>query len=214
MYRCSLCLLLTALLPACNSFAPPSCMPPDKGDVVYVTGEGWHVQLGIPVRELDRNLAFYRKIFPHARVITFGYGKKTFFIAPSDTISEYLVGPVPGPAAIQVVGLKVTPIKAYPPEETITLHLPPGGRRALSEYIWKDLSKDQGGKPIVIGQSTDPIGLFYAAESEYNLLHTCNTWAVDALHAAGLPVSGDGVVFSGEAMDRVADAAESQCGLR
>jgi hypothetical protein len=179
--------------------------------VVYVTGQKWHTEIGIPVEELGSDLRFYRDIFPGARVIMFGYGKKTFFIAPAGTLSEYLLGPVPGPAAIQVVALKVTPAEAYPPENTITLILPPGGSRALSAYIWNDLAKNNLGKPLIVAHSTNPSGLFYAAQSEYNLFHTCNTWAIDALHEAGLPLSGEGVVFLDQAMTRVHEAAESQC---
>jgi len=210
MMRHAYFLFVTLGLCACGS-VPPPCPPPVAGDLVYVTGQEWHAEIGIPVGELDKDLSFYRKIFPGARVIMFGYGKKTFFTAPPDTISEYILGPVPGPAVIHVVGLKVTPLEAYPPDSTVILRMPPGGARALSGFIWNDLSKDDAGKPEKVALSTDPAGLFYAAESEYNLFHTCNTWTADALHSAGLPVSGDEVIFSGQVMSRVAAAAESQC---
>jgi hypothetical protein len=202
---------LALILSACSSTSPP-CVPIVKGDVIYVVEQGWHAEIGIPVEELDENLRFYRKVFSGARVIMFGYGKKTFFTAPPDTISEYFLGPVPGPAVIHVVGLRVTPVKAYPLGSTVVLTLPPGGARALSTYIWGDLAKDTAGKPMIVAPSTEPDGLFYAAESGYSLFHTCNTWTTDALHAAGLPVSGDGVIFSGQAMDRVNEVAASQCG--
>jgi hypothetical protein len=180
---------------------------------VYVVEQGWHAEIGIPVEELGKDLAFYREVFSGARVIMFGYGKKTFFTAPPDTISEYFLGPVPGPAVIHVVGLRITPLKAYPPEDTVTLALPPGGSQALSAYIWKDLAKGASGKPIMVAPSTDPAGLFYAVESEYNPFHTCNTWTADALHAAGLPLSSENIIFSGQVMARVDETAENQCRL-
>jgi hypothetical protein len=180
---------------------------------VYIVGQGWHVEIGIPVEELDENMSFYRDIFPDARVIMFSYGKKTFFIAPPETVSEYLLGPFPGAAAIQVVGLSVIPTEAYPPEDTVTLILPPNGSQSLSAHIWKDLVKDESGKPQLVARSTHPLGLFYAAQSEYNLLHTCNTWATDALHNAGLPVSNDNIILSKQAMSRVIEAAGEQCNV-
>jgi hypothetical protein len=189
------------------------CTPNTAEDVVYVVGQGWHAEIGIPVEELNHDLAFYRKIFPEARALMFGYGKKTFFTAPPDAISEYFLGPFPGPAAIHVVGLNVMPVDAYSRENTFTLRLPPGGAQALSAYIAKDLSRDKSDRPEEIAHSTDPDGLFYAAQSEYNLFHTCNTWTADALHDAGLPVSGDGVTFSEQVMTQVAAAAKSQCEL-
>jgi uncharacterized protein (TIGR02117 family) len=205
-------LFIILAVSGCGSVAPP-CAPPAAGDIIYVVDQGWHAEIGIPARELGKDLAFYRKIFPGARVIMFGYGKKTFFTAPPDTISEYILGPFPGPAVIHVVGLTVTPVEAYPPESTVTLRLPPGGARALTSFIWQDLSKDESGKPEEVARSSDPDGLFYAAQGEYNLFHTCNTWTADALHDAGLPISGDGVIFSGQVKTRVGAAAESQCAL-
>ncbi|MGZ4958561.1 MAG: DUF2459 domain-containing protein [Methylomonas sp.] len=196
---------------ACSPVVRPSCPPSLTGDVVYVVGEGWHAEIGIPVEELDENMSFYREIFPGARVILFSYGKKTFFIAPASTLSEYLLGPFPGPAAIQVVGLSVTPTEAYPPENTVKLLLPPNGSQSLSAHIWKDIVKDESGKPQMIAHSTHPAGLFYAAQSEYNLFHTCNTWVANALHSAGLSVSGDNVIFSNQIMTRVTETAEEQC---
>jgi hypothetical protein len=195
----------------CSSFVKP-CSPFTADDLVYVVEQGWHVEIGLPVEELDEDLAFFHAVFPGARVIMFGYGKQTFITAPPDTLSEYFLGPFPGPAVIQTVGLKVTPLEAYPPENTITLILPAGGRRALSAYIRKDLTQNMSRAPMVVTQSTDPNGLFYASESEYSLTHTCNTWIADALHAAGFPISGNGVIFSYQVMARVETVAETQCG--
>ncbi len=126
-------------------------------------------------------------------------------------MSEYLLGPVPGPALIEVTGLKVPPSVAYPGEDTIVLPLPPGGARALSEFLWRDLETDGGQKPRLVAPGQFPGSLFYAARSRYSLAHTCNTWAADALRAAGLPVRADGVVFSGAVMSRAADARAAYC---
>ena len=205
------CLLLCSALSACGT-VPSDCAPPAKGDVVYVVGQGWHAELGIPVVQLDKNMQYFKKVFHGARVIMFGYGKRTFFTAQAHSLNEYILGPVPGPAVIHAVGLYVTPLEAYPPEDTVVLALPPGGSHALSQYIWNDFVKGANGKPAFVSRSSDPDGMFYDSVSEYNLFHTCNTWTAEALQAAGLPVSGDNVVFSGQVMDRVDAAAESQCG--
>lgn len=198
------------VLTGCSS--PPSpCSPSAGGDVIYVVEQGWHVEIGVPVNELDSNLQFLNNVFSGARVIMFGYGKKTFMTAPPQTWSEYILGPIPGPAVIHAVGLSVTPVEAYPVDSTIVLALPPGGWHGLSDYLANDLIKNTAGKAMIITRSTDPDGLYYAAASEYNLFHTCNTWAADALHAAGLSISTDNVVFSGQVMTQVYAAAHDQC---
>ena len=206
------CLLLLAFfISACAVDTELSCRTLPAGDKVYIFGDNWHTGIAIPVDKLGKDLAFYKKAFPGARTILFGYGKETFFTAPPQAFSEYILGPVPGPAVIQAIGLKTTLVEAYPPKNTLTLTLPPGGSKALSHYIWNDLAKNEKGKPQIVAPSHDPDGLFYAASSEYNLFHTCNAWTANALHEAGLPVSGDGVVFSVQIMDQVTDAAENQC---
>jgi hypothetical protein len=209
--RCISLLSMTLALSACGNPAVKPCARIPEGDVVYVVGQGWHAEIGIPVEELGDDLAFYRDVFSDARVIMFGYGKKTFYTAPPETLSEYVLGPVPGPAAIHAVGLRVMPPQAYPAESTVMLALPPGGAEALSEFIWKDLSKNKAGKPRVVARSSNPDGLFYQAQSRYSLMHTCNSWTADALDAAGLPISGEGIVFSSQVMTRVGNAAKGQC---
>ena len=196
---------------ACGSVTRQACQLPDTGDRLYVIEQGWHVEIGIPVAELHGNMAYFREIFPGARVIMFGYGKKTFFTAPAATLNEYLLGPFPGAAVIQAVGLSVTPLEAYPPENIVTLLLPPHGGQALTAYIWQDIIQDASKKPQMVAISTNPAGVFYAAQSQYKLFHTCNTWAANALHIAGLSVAVDNVIFSNQVMTQVEELAEKQC---
>jgi uncharacterized protein (TIGR02117 family) len=210
-----LCLFSGLLaLSACASLPPRlPCPPAPRGDVVYLIERGWHTGIAIPVSELDANLSFYRGVYPGARVILFGYGKKTFFTVRAKNLSDYLLGPWPGPAAIQTVGLRVPPSEAYGPEEVSAIALPPGGRQALSAYIWNDLVKDAAGKPEILAKSTHPAGIFYAAHSEYSPLHTCNTWTAGALHAAGLSISEKDVVFSSQVRARVEKATNRECSV-
>ncbi len=215
MWKYASLLLMFIVITACSSFNKTCDSVTNRdeksADVVYIISRGWHTDIAIPVKELGKDLAFYAKIYPGAKVIIFGYGKKTFVTAPPQTISEYILGPVPGPAVIHTIGIRATPLEAYPPEDTIAINLPPGGAAALSKFISDDLARDAENKPRVVAKSTDPAGLFYAAISEYNLLHTCNTWAIDALHSAGLNISSDGVIFSGQALERINDLTKKQC---
>ena len=189
-----------------------TCVPATKdNNIVYVVEHGWHAEIGIPVEALDRSLGFVHDRFPGAKYVMFGYGKRTFWTAPPHSISEYVLGPFPGPGLIQMVGLNTTPLEAYDSGDTVQLELPPGGAHLLSAYIDQDLVKNDRGEPVIVATSTSPAGLFYAVKSEYNIMHTCNTWTADALRSAGWSISSGTVVFSGQVMSRVDDLAESQC---
>ncbi len=201
-------LLLT--LSSCAT-PPPACPPPSNHPVIWVLSRGWHTQIGLSAGELSGGLTVFRQIYPGMRAIMFGYGKRTFMTARADRASEYVLGPFPGPAVIETVGLQSLPPDAYGPDGMVALALPPGGAAALSAFIWNDLARDSSGAPRLVGPGRYAGSRFYDAVSGYNLAHTCNTWIADALHAAGLPVSGDGVVFSGQAMSRAEDAAAAQC---
>ncbi len=179
----------------------PVCLAPPGGDTAYIIDRGWHVDLGIATGSLGGGLAMFRDVFPGARAVVFGYGKRTFLTAPPDDWSEYLLGPIPGRAVIEVTGLSVLPDAAYAPGEVTALQLPPGGAEQLSAFIWRDLASAYR---VGSGHGT----LFYAANSHYSLLHTCNIWAADALAAAGARIRSEGAILSGQ-VERRAVAAGS-----
>jgi hypothetical protein len=45
--------------------------------------------------------------------------------------------------------------------------------------------------------------LFFAAAPKYSAVHTCNTWAAEALRAAGLPIHSRGVVFASQLWSQI-----------
>ncbi|WP_246395682.1 DUF2459 domain-containing protein [Gluconacetobacter tumulisoli] len=195
---------------ACAPVAPYCASWPEGATPVYLVDRGWHTEIGIPARALDGPLGVYRGIFPGAATIMFSYGKKTFFTAPASSVQEYLIGPFPGPAVIQAIGLTTTPPDAYDAERIIVLPISDEGVRRLSAFIWNDLAV-RAGSPRLIAVRHHPDSLFYAARSPYNLMHTCNGWVADALRAAQVPISARGVVFAGQVMARGARAERRMC---
>ncbi len=195
--------LLLAALSLAGCAGAPVCGGAAPGrDVVYVVDHGWHTDVGIPARELSGGATVFRTLFPAARAFVFGFGKRSFFTAKVETWREYLLGPFPGPGAILVTDLSVMPDAAYGPAATITLHLPQGGARALSVFLWRALAKDQAGGPRLIATGPYRGSRFYAAAATYTLGYTCNTWSADALRAAGTSVRPGGVIFAGQVMRR------------
>lgn len=199
--------VIAVLLAGCSSPEPAACPAPlPIAEYVYVRSHGWHVDIGMSADSIAGPLTVFRDIFPGAPALMFGYGKRTFFTARAETFSEYLLGPLPGPAVIQVTGVGSTLADAYPPGDLLVMRLPPGGARKLSDFLWHDIALDKAGQPLLVGPAGFLGSQFYAAVTGYSLAHTCNTWAANALQAAGVPVQGDGVVFSGQVVARVTEA--------
>lgn len=204
--------LLTAALAACAGPKPTQGLPaparaaagaPAREASVALVSHGWHTDIALPAREATGPLASFRTLFPGARTLVFGYGKRTFMIAPAHTLGEWIIGPFPGPAAIEVSAIRTDATTAYGAAHVTILPLPPGGAAGLSAFLWQAFAKTPAGDPRYIAQGNWPGSLFYQAQSRYGLLHTCNTWSAEALAAAGLPVHPAGVVFAGPLNERV-----------
>src|SRR5258708_7785642 len=180
--------LLLSLLAGCAYPELPTCNPAENGaPVAWVVDHGWHTEIGLPAEQVTGPLAIYRSIFPGVRTLMFGFGKRTFITAKVQTASELIMGPLPGPAVIQVTGLSVPPGQAYA-GRTIRLALPPGGSKRLSEFLWNAIGQAASGGPRLGADRLFPGTLFYAASRRYNLTYTCNTFTADALQQAWLPV--------------------------
>jgi hypothetical protein len=205
--------MVAALLPLLGCAGPPPLGGVAAGrgtltaDTVTVVDHGWHTDIGFPASELSGPAVAFARAFPGARSLLFGFGKRTFFTARVDSWREYLLGPIPGPAAILVTGLSVTPEAAYRPTATVVLRLPPGGAAALSGFLWRSFARDITGRPRLIARGPDAGSLFYAAKATYSLGYTCNAWTADALRAAGTGLTPAGVVFAGQVMRRARRAA-------
>ncbi len=135
------------------------------GDTAVIIDHGWHTDIGIPADEMSGPLSVFRSIFPGARSFVFSYGKRTFLTAAPDDWSEYILGPIPGPAAILVIGLSVPPEAGYEPGASVVLPLPDGGAQALSAFLWRELAKDTEGGPRLLGRAWLDGGQFYAAST-------------------------------------------------
>jgi hypothetical protein len=183
--------------------APAGAKTVLAGETVSLITHGWHTDIGLPSAEATGPLARFRSLFPGARTLVFGYGKRTFMIAPAHSIGEWIIGPFPGPAAIEVSAISADAATGYGARHVETLALPPGGAEGLSAFLWQAFAQTPEGTPRYIAQGNFPGSLFYQASSRYGLLHTCNTWSAEALAAGGLPVHPAGIIFSGTLDERV-----------
>jgi hypothetical protein len=122
----------------------------------------------------------------------FGFGKRSFITSPEPSFAEWLRGPVPGPAAIQVTALRLPPPQALPRREVVALPLAPARRARLAAFIADAFA---GEAPIPVQADAIEGSLFYEARETYTLANNCNAWTARALASAGLPFSEVGVTW-------------------
>jgi len=190
--------------------SPGAAAPGDATATLHVLALGWHTEVVLPVRG-GGPLAAVERAHPGARHLAFGFGLRDFFTAAAPDLGDYLLGLMPGPAAVLAVPLPVAPDVAMPAAESVALRVTPAGLDGAARFVRDHIAVDAAtGAPVSIGPAPWRGGVFYASPVRYALTYTCNTWTADALAAAGLPVSADGVVFAGQMMERARAAAAAQ----
>jgi hypothetical protein len=201
-------LLIWVILPGCAA-APAACpgvnanprIEPRPEATIYVVKRAWHIDIGFTAAELHSPLASVREAVPEARYVLFGFGDKRYLLAHGRSFG--LLGAVwPGEGLVLLTSLEVTPEEGFGAEHVIRLSVSAAQELELERFVWKTLAMENGAaKSLGPGPYTG--ALYYASAMRYSGLHTCNTWAAEALHAAGLPVHTFGVELSGQVWRQV-----------
>jgi uncharacterized protein (TIGR02117 family) len=171
--------------------------------VVYVIAGSWHTEIALPRDEIEGGLARLAAAFPSAPYLIFGWGARDFYMAANPGVGDLLRAAVPGPAVMLVIPLGVAPTAYLSSANAWRIAVSPVGAARLSQFLWESVARNPAGEPIRAGAGPTPQSVFYAANGTYDAADTCNTWTARALHAAGLPVSSAGVVFTGQVVNQL-----------
>ena len=118
-----------------------------------------------------------------------GWGQREFYLnTPTWTdiqLSLLLRAAMGAPAAMHVEYTQAPDLAGLEPDYAI-LRLTPEEYAALARFIISGLPRGPDGQTLRIpAPGFDVDDAFYEAGGHFSLLNTCNTWAADALHAAG-----------------------------
>ena len=189
-------LLGAAALAGCATAPLPlmDCAAAPGGPRIWLAERAWHTEIGVPTTALQGPLAQFAPRFRDASVLMFGFGKRHFMLATPPSLGDYLVGPLPGAAAMEISGMTAPPLEDA---MILALGVSPEGIARLCAAIWASFLPG----PVLI--EARPRSLFYEASRGYSLAYTCNTWAAEMLAIAGLPVRPEGVVLSRGVMSQI-----------
>ncbi len=175
----------------------------------YVIDRGWHTDIGIAAGDLRGALPTIEQDFPGARYFVFGFGERAYLLSRHRSILTMIAALLPSPGAILVTALRASPSDAFGSFQVVPLRLSAVEMDRLVVFLSDDLDRAGTGQPLPIADGPYPGSAFYAASATYDAAHTCNTWTIEALEAAGLPLNPSGVVFASQAMSRVRAIGES-----
>lgn len=193
-----------------SALALGACVPPQRPAAVplgaeglIVAAESWHTDLCIPADAVQRSaLAPATLAAPGAAAFAFGYGLESWMRAVEPGSGEAWGAVFGGPAAISVRAL-AGPVPSGA-EDQLLLHLPPGGIAAIAAFVTRQLAA-----PL---PAAAPSGAWTLVPSRipYTLGFTCNTWVMQALAEAGLPVPVAGILRRESAMEALRAEARRQ----
>jgi Protein of unknown function (DUF2459) len=164
----------------------------DAGVPVYVVRRGWHVDVGMALTDLQPPLQMVAAAFPGSRYLLFGFGDRRYLVRGGNLLAALW----PGPGIILATSVRTPQLgDAFGDENVIQLRLSTQQMRTLQGFIWATLLSHEGSvMPLAPGPY--PGSAYYEAVQRYSALHTCNTWAAEALKSGELPVKSVGVEFA------------------
>jgi hypothetical protein len=187
---------------------PPAARAAESSNV-YVVRRSWHVDVGVSTDDLAAPLDAVATDLPGARYVFFGFADKHYLLAKHHNRPVLLRALWPGDGIMLVTGLASAPDEAFGAEHVISLGLDADEMRSLQSFIWKSLRTQD--ETLNVYQAGPYEGsVYYLAVPKYSALHTCNTWAAEALRAAGFHVHTAGIVFAGQLWSQAARLKRTQ----
>jgi len=170
----------------------------------YVVKRGWHIDIGIALRDARPSELPVAAAFRGSRYLLFGFGDRRYLLQGG---AGNMVAALWGDAGLVLV----TSLEQQPPEQVfgedsvITLALTPQQMSDLQAFIGRTFALHDGALvPITPGpHAVGAYSAYYESAQRYSALHTCNTWAAEALRSAQLPVSSSGIEFAWQLWDQV-----------
>jgi hypothetical protein len=175
---------------------------------VYVARRKWHIDVGFAAADLDPALLPVKAEFGTAKYVFFGFGDRRYLLTKSKQAPVLLRALWPGPALVLVTAIDGTPTDAFGQLQVIKIELSAAQGQAMQAFIRASMV---GSELTPLAPGPYPESAFYAAPQQYSALHTCNTWAAEALRAADQPVRATGVIFAGQLWHQVLRLQSVSC---
>ncbi len=180
------------LIPANASFTPDR-----EGTTIYVTTNGFHTDLTLPIRnqreDCFRVLAEENsgQSFSQYHYVSFGWGDRDFYLSSYEnafpsagTILDALF--VPGESLMHVTFYHRAPQLST---DVKSIRLSDAQYQRLVQFISGSFREEEGRLVRLNQPGYGPNDFFYEAQGKYHLFQTCNAWTGAALREAGVKVS-------------------------
>jgi hypothetical protein len=193
-------MLILALIGDCrpvvgDPVVEPAAVRPIDPAVIFVVRRGWHIDVGLSASDLAPPLRTLSDQFPGVRYLVFGFGDRRYLLDNDQAVLGKLAALWPGSGLMLVTGLTAPPETAFGANDVIRLVVSPAQARKFGDFLWESLAR-QGATAAPVAAGPYQGSLYFGATESYSAIHTCNTWAAEALGAADLPIRSSGVLIA------------------
>lgn len=158
--------------------------------LVHVIDRGSHTGLILERRRLVAALPALSASLPAGSHVELGWGDARYYPARDPGLWLALrAGLWPTASVLKLLVWPKPPMRYDPDGALIPVALSDAGYRALLAFIAESFERDRNGLLQPVAKQTPVRGSFYAAEGNFHLFNTCNTWVARALAHAGRPIS-------------------------
>ena len=186
--------------------------PVPQGNIpLCLVSRDWHTEIGLPLRLLDAPAAEdWRGVVPQDGQVGFGFGAKAFMMAPSPGMSEALAALLNAPGVVAVSGMSARPADDGQVDDYVELKVTQAGLGRMLHFVRQQVERDAAGRPALVDGGPFRGRSLFDSRLRYSSHFTCNTWTLQALGAAGLPVQSGEVVWSRQVMRQAHRIAAAQ----
>jgi hypothetical protein len=166
-----------------------------QGVTVFLVDNGFHSDIAAPTAEIEANggaLAQAARQTSNQPWTLIGWGDARFYEASSSVLSRIpdgLAALMGGrPTVVHLEGVWGRPDRVWT-SGVRPITLSRAGLAALLARADDSLIHSYVGAPVMAPIRRDPGEAFFASRERFSLVHLCNHWTAELLHAAGLPVT-------------------------
>ncbi len=205
---------------ACLTMTLSGCVTLPKWDTqaahqwrhaIYYEYESWHSSIIIPAPLVAKYSERFGHLAAKRQYLGFGYGDINYFTGRDTSLRSgakalaFSDGP-----ALQILDYVQDPFAKMSSDRYVKLLVNEAQLKNVLRYMDASVALDNNGRPRSIKNDEPNTGYFFVAQGRYSMFSNCNTWAGDALNAAGLPISKTWGLTAGGVYRQAKELARAQ----
>jgi hypothetical protein len=178
---------------------------------IFYEYDSWHSSIIIPAPLVAKYSQRFGHLASKRAFLGFGYGDIDYFTGRDTSLRSgakalaFSDGP-----ALQILDYVQDPFGKMSPDRYVKLWVNETQLKNVLRFMDNSVAIDASGAPRALKNDEPNTGYFFVAQGRYSMFSNCNTWAGDALSAAGMPISKTWGLTAGGVYRQAKELARAQ----